>query len=30
MEKNYLKLNDIKAYKIAFNLTNYIWDIVIE
>jgi four helix bundle protein len=30
MEKNYLKLNDIKAYKIAFNLTNYIWNIVIE
>jgi four helix bundle protein len=30
MEKKYLKLNDIKAYKIAFNLTNYIWDIVIE
>lgn len=30
MEKNYLKLNDIKAYKIAFNLTNYIWDIVIK
>lgn len=30
MEKNYLKLNDIKAYKIVFNLTNYIWDIVIK
>jgi len=25
-----LKLNDINAYKIAFNLSNYIWDIVIE
>jgi len=30
MEKKYLKLNDIKAYKIAFNLSNYLWDIVIE
>ncbi len=30
MEKNYLKLNDIKAYKIAFNLSNYVWDIVIK
>jgi len=30
MEKKYLKLNDINAYKIAFNLSNYIWDIVIE
>lgn len=26
--KNYLKLNDIAAYKIAFNLSNYVWDIV--
>ena len=30
MKKNYLKLNDIKAFKIAFNLTNYIQDFVIE
>ena len=30
MEKRYLKLNDIKAYKIAFNLGNYVWDIVIK
>ena len=30
MEKRYLKLNDINVYKIAFNLDNYIWDIVIE
>lgn len=27
---NYLKLNDISAYKVAFNLSNYIWNIVIE
>ena len=29
MEKKYLTLNDISAYKIAFNLSNYVWDIVI-
>ncbi len=28
--KKYLKLNDISAYKIAFNLSNYIWDIIIK
>jgi four helix bundle protein len=27
-EKKYLKLNDIEAYKIAFKLSNYVWDIV--
>ena len=26
----YLKLNDISAYKIAFNLSNYVWNIVIK
>lgn len=30
MQKNYLKLNDISAYKLAFNLSNYIWNIVAE
>lgn len=30
MEKKYLKLNDIDAYKIAFNLSNYVWDLVIK
>lgn len=30
MEKKYLKLNDIEAYKIAFNLSNYVWEIVIK
>ena len=29
MEKKYLTLNDITAYKIAFNLSNYVWDIVV-
>ena len=30
MEKTYLKLNDIEAYKIAFKLSNYVWKIVYE
>ncbi|PCH65392.1 MAG: hypothetical protein COC01_09750 [Bacteroidetes bacterium] len=30
MEKKFLQLNDIKAYKIVFNLSNYVWDIVIK
>lgn len=30
MEKKYLKLNDIEAYKITFNLSNYIWNIVVK
>jgi four helix bundle protein len=29
-DKKYLKLNDIDAYKIAFNLSSYVWDIVIK
>jgi four helix bundle protein len=28
--KKYLKLNDIEAYKTAFKLSNYVWDIVIN
>jgi len=28
MEKKYLKLNDIDAYKTAFRLSNYVWVIV--
>lgn len=28
--KTYLKLNDIGAYKIAFLLSNYVWNIVIK
>lgn len=30
LTKKYLQLNDIDAYKIAFNLSNKIWDLVIE
>ena len=30
MEKKYLKLNDIDAYKTAFNLSNYIWNLVMK
>lgn len=28
LEKKHLQLNDIEAYKIAFNLSNYLWQIV--
>jgi four helix bundle protein len=28
MPDKYLKLNDIDAYKIAFHLSNYVWDVV--
>jgi four helix bundle protein len=28
--KKYLTLNDISAYKRAFDLSNYVWDIVIK
>ena len=27
-DKKYLKLNDIDCYRIAFHLSNYIWDVV--
>ncbi|MFH1190974.1 MAG: four helix bundle protein [Candidatus Omnitrophota bacterium] len=30
MAGNYLQLNDIGAYKIAFNLANYVWFIIIK
>lgn len=30
MTEKYLKLNDIDAYKIAFHLSNYVWDIVVQ
>ncbi len=30
MEKKYLKLNNIDAYKVAFNLSNYVWDLIIK
>jgi len=28
--KKYLKLNDIECYKIAFHLSNRVWDIVVK
>lgn len=28
MEKKFLRLNDLNAYKIAFGLSNYVWDVV--
>lgn len=30
MEKRFLELNNISAYKIAFNISNYIWSLVNE
>ncbi len=30
MAENYLKLNDISSYKIAFGLSNYAWDIIMK
>jgi len=29
-EVKYLQLNDIEAYRIAFHLSNYVWDIVVS
>ena len=29
MEKKFLQLNDIQAYKISFELSNYVWNVVI-
>jgi four helix bundle protein len=28
--EKYLRLNDIDAYKIAFHLSNYVWDVVLK
>ncbi len=30
MQNKYLQLNDVSAYKTAFHLSNYVWDIVIK
>lgn len=30
MSDKYLKLNDVNSYKIAFNLSNYVWDIIVK
>jgi four helix bundle protein len=29
MDKKYLKLNDVDAYKSAYRLSNFVWDIVL-
>lgn len=29
-DKKYLRLNDIESYKIAFKLSNYVWDIIVK
>jgi four helix bundle protein len=28
--KKYLKLNDLECYKIAFHLSNYVWDVIVK
>lgn len=28
--KKFLKLNDIEAYRIAFKLSNHVWDVVLR
>ena len=30
MSQKYLKLNDVDAYRIAFHLSNYVWDIILK
>ena len=30
MGDKFLKLNDIGAYKVAFNLSNYVWNIIVK
>lgn len=30
MNKKFLQLNDVGAYKIAFNLSNYVWGVAIK
>jgi len=30
MEKKYLQLNNIDAYRTSFNLSNYVWVIVVK
>jgi len=29
-EEKYLKLNDVNSYKLAYNLSNYVWSIVVN
>ncbi len=30
MSQKYLQLNDIDVYKVSFNLSNYVWDIIVK
>jgi four helix bundle protein len=30
MEKKYLQLNDLECYRVSFDLSNYIWEIVVN
>lgn len=30
MDKKYLQLNNVGAYKIAFHLSNYVWDLIMR
>ena len=30
MAQKYLLLNDLIAYKLSFNLSNYVWDIILN
>ena len=30
MQKKFLQLNDIGIYKLSYNLSNYVWKIVVE
>lgn len=30
MEKKFLQLNDLDAYKISFSLSNYVWNIIVK
>jgi four helix bundle protein len=30
LETKFLKLNDIEAYKIAFKISNYVWDLILK
>ena len=29
-DKKFLKLNDIEAYRVAFKLSNYVWDLIVK
>jgi len=29
-EKRYMKLNDLSAYRLAYNFSNLVWDVVVK